>query len=63
MALPIIIQKVVNELDENSIPNDTVVKELKNLASKNNIKSDDLAMAMSVYFLSFGEYKGFGSIK
>lgn len=39
--------------------NDTVIEELKALASEQNIESVDLAIAMATYMLGFGTYKGF----
>ncbi len=60
MALPSTIQKVVDELDGSIVPHDTVFNELKALAKKQNIGDENLAVAMAVYMLGFGEYNGFG---
>lgn len=59
MVLPSVIEKAVKELDGTIVPHDTVIDELRELASKQNIESEDLAIAMAVYMLGFGSYKGF----
>lgn len=59
MALPQVIQNVVNSMDKSTVPNDTVIHELRSLAVQQSAKSDDLAMAMAVYLLGFSEYNGF----
>lgn len=59
MMLPSIIQKAVNELEGSIVPHDTVIDELNKLAKKQNIDNANLAVAMAVYMLGFGSYKGF----
>ena len=59
MMLPSTIQKAVDELEESVVPHDTVIDELKELAKKQNIDDENLAVAMAVYMLGFGSYKGF----
>lgn len=59
MVLPSVIEKSVKELNDTIVPHDTVVEELKELAKKENIKTDDMAIAMAVYMLGFGSYIGF----
>lgn len=59
MVLPDVIEKAVNELENEIIPHDTVIDELKAMAKEQNIQSDNLAVAMAVYMLGFGSYKGF----
>ena len=59
MALPEVINSVVNEEGGVEVPHDTVIDELKSMASKQNIESEDLAIAMAAYMLGFGTYKGF----
>jgi len=59
MVLPETIQRAVDDLDEAIIPHDTVMAELRKLASNQNMKPTDLAIAMSVYLLGFGSYVGF----
>lgn len=59
MVLPSVIEKVVKDLDGKIVPHDTVMDELKELAKKQNAKSGDMAIAMAVYMLGFGGYKGF----
>ena len=54
-----IIQKAVDELEGSIVPHDTVIDELKALAKKQNIDDENLAVAMAVYMLGFGSYKGF----
>lgn len=61
MVLPLVIKKAVTDLDGTIVPHDTVIDELRALAAKQNIKSEYLAMAMAVYMLGFGSYKGFSS--
>ena len=60
MVLPGIIRDVVNEKDSIEVPDDTVIAELRKIASLYSDKSDDLAMAMAVYMLGFNTYMGFG---
>ncbi len=59
MVLPQIIKDAVEEMEENSVPCDTVIDELKAIAEKQDISSNDLAIAMAVYMLGFGTYIGF----
>lgn len=59
MVLPETIQKVVQELDETLIPHDTVMDELKTFSKQKAIVADDMTIAMSLYLLGFGSYKGF----
>lgn len=59
MLLPSVIEKAVEELDDTIVPHDTVVSELRDLASRQNIESSDLAISMAAYMLGFGTYKGF----
>lgn len=59
MVLPSIIEKAVKELDGSIVPHDTVIDELREMASKQNMESEDLAIAMAAYMLGFGTYKGF----
>jgi hypothetical protein len=55
MVLPEVIQKVVNESDEVTVPRDTVIEELKAIADKNKV-----SFAMAIYMLGFSTYNGFG---
>lgn len=59
MILPSVIEKVVKELEGTIVPHDTVIDELRAMASEQNIESEDLAIAMAAYMLGFGSYKGF----
>lgn len=59
MVLPSIIEKAVKELDSSIVPHDTVIDELKVMASEQHLKSNDMAIAMAAYMLGFGSYKGF----
>ncbi len=61
MVLPKIIGKAVKTMNDSTVPNDTVVDELKALAGKQKIKDKDIAIAMAVYMLGFGSYNGFDS--
>lgn len=55
MVLPEVIQKVVDESDEVTVPRDTVIDELKAIADKNKV-----SFAMAIYMLGFSTYNGFG---
>lgn len=59
LALPSVIKKVVDTADDRLIPKDTVMDELRNIAKKQNINEEDMAIAMAIYFLGFGSYTGF----
>lgn len=59
MVLPSVIEKAVEELEGTIVPHDTVIEELRELAAKQDIESEDLAIAMAAYMLGFGSYKGF----
>ena len=59
MVLTSIIQKAVDELEGSIVQHDTVIDELKELAKKQNIDDENLAVAMAVYMLGVGSYKGF----
>ena len=59
MVLPSVIQEAVDTLGDNLVPNDTVIDELKAIAAEKDMESNDLAIAMAVYMLGFGSYKGF----
>ncbi len=49
MILPKVIQKAVSNMETSLIPHDTVLEELQAIATKRNIESNDLAIAMAVY--------------
>ena len=59
MVLPSVIENAIKELDGSIVPHDTVIDELKAMAAKQSIESEDLAIAMATYMLGFGSYKGF----
>lgn len=59
MVLPGIIDKVVNEESAVTVPVDTVIEELRTVATLFDDKSDELSMAMAVYMLGFNSYIGF----
>lgn len=59
MVLPEVIEKVVNSGEGVTIPQDTAMGELENLADRFKGKSRDLSMAMAVYMLGFSTYNGF----
>lgn|GEM_PF-2324710 len=54
-----VIEKALKELEGTIVPHDTVIDELRALASEQNVESEDLAIAMAAYMLGFGSYKGF----
>lgn len=59
MALPGVINSVVNEEDGVKVPKDTVIDELHNVAELYADNTEELSMAMAVYMLGFNTYKGF----
>ncbi len=59
MALPETINEVVNEEGAVTVPQDTVIQELRKVAELYADKTEDLAMAMSIYMLGFNTYLGF----
>lgn len=59
MVLPEVIDSVVNEDSSVKVPHDTVIQELRNVASLYDNQTEDLAMAMAVYMLGFNTYNGF----
>lgn len=61
MALPGVINAVVNEEESVSVPHDTVIDELRKVANVYAGQPEDLAMAMAVYMLGFNTYMGFGN--
>lgn len=61
MALPKVINSVVNEEGSVLIPRDTVIDELRKVAEVYSDQAEDLAMAMAVYMLGFHTYMGFGN--
>lgn len=59
MALPSVINSVVNEEGGVTVPNDTVIDELRNVAELYSDQTEELSMAMAVYMLGFNSYAGF----
>ncbi len=59
MVLPKVIQEVVDAMGDMIVPNDTVIDELKAIASKQGIEPENISIAMAVYMLGFGSYVGF----
>lgn len=59
MALPEVINTVVNEEGAVTVPQDTVIQELRKVAELYAEQPENLAMAMSVYMLGFNTYLGF----
>lgn len=59
MVLPEIIEKVVNSGEGITIPKDTALNELRNIAFQMKERTESLAMAMAVYMLGFHTYNGF----
>ena len=60
MALPWVIDSVVNEEGSVKVPHDTVIDELRKVASLYDGENSELSMAMAVYMLGFNTYMGFG---
>ena len=61
LELPSVIENALRTLLHASVPNDTVIDELRAFAGKRGACVDDLALTMAVYMLGFGEYDGFAS--
>lgn len=61
LELPSVIENALRTLPHASVPNDTVIDELRAFAGKRGACVDDLALTMAVYMLGFGEYDGFAS--
>ncbi len=59
MILPTMIERAVDELGSTLVPHDTVIDELRTIATNQEIEYNDLAIAMSIYMLGFGSYMGF----
>lgn len=59
MILPIVIEKAVKDFEGTIVPRNTVIDELREMAAKQDIESEDMAIAMAVYMLGFGNYIGF----
>lgn len=54
MVLPDIIQEVVDNSDDVTVPHDTVLRELESVANDKNI-----SFAMAIYLLGFSSFNGF----
>ena len=61
MALPEVINAVVQEEGAVEVPEDTVVHELRKVAELYTDQTEDIAMAMAVYMLGFSTYLGFNN--
>ena len=59
MVLPRVIEKAVSQELDNTVPHDTVIDELRKIASNTDEKSEDIAMAIAIYLLGFSTYNGF----
>lgn len=59
MALPPVIERAVAELEDSVVPRDTAFDELREMAMKQDVESENLAIAMAAYMLGFGTYQGF----
>ena len=59
MVLPSVIEKAVKDFEGTIVPKDTVIDELREMAVKQDIESEDMAIAMAAYMLGFGGYIGF----
>lgn len=52
-------EKAVKDLEGTIVLHDTVIDELREMAAKQDIEFEDLAIAMAAYMLGFGSYIGF----
>lgn len=62
MVLPSVIKKVVDNLDGSLVLRDTVIDELRTMAARFDVESEDLSLTMAVYMLGFGNYLGFDTL-
>jgi len=59
MALPDVINSIVKAEDNVVIPHDTVIQDLRKIASLCGCETEDLSMAIAIYMLGFSTYYGF----
>lgn len=63
MVLPKVIEKVVNEGEEDvKIPHDSVMNELRQIAKHIDTSDENSAMALAIYLMGFSTYNGFSKI-
>ncbi len=59
MVLPEVITEVIKDGSSVSVPKDTVIEELSNIAQKMDQATEELSMSMAMYMLGFSTYSGF----
>lgn len=59
MSLPDVIENVVNNAHDVTVPHDTVIDELRNIANQVDNDLEPLSMSMAIYMLGFSSYNGF----
>ncbi len=59
MVLPKIIKTAVDTMKTISVPNDTVLAELEEMARTHGIDDKEFSLTIAAYILGFGSYKGF----
>ena len=59
MVLPSVIEKAVTDFEGTIVPHDTVIDELREMASKQDINAENMSIAMATYMLGFSSYIGF----
>lgn len=59
MVLPDVIAEVIKDDSSVSVPKDTVLEELSNIAKNIDASSEEFSMAMAMYLLGFSSYSGF----
>ena len=59
MVLQDVIAEVIKDGSSVSVPKDTVLEELSNIAKNIDASSEELSMAMAMYLLGFSSYSGF----
>ena len=59
IILPDVIAEVIKDGSSVSVPKDTVLEELSNIAKNIDASSEELSMAMAMYLLGFSSYSGF----
>ena len=59
MVLPKVIEDIVTNSENITVPHDRVLEELEELAKEHGGDTSDLSIALAMYLLGFSTYKGF----
>lgn len=63
MILPKVIDQVISEISNSTIPIDTVFKELLSISKNKNGETNDVNISLAIYLLGFPTYFGFSENK